>query len=90
MRWLLGLLILVQLPVVMLVFMAGGTDGKKSSLILIWSVTIPIFFCALYALYRLITAVRLAPIDWLAIAIAFAPAAWLLWAISANVAGGRG
>lgn len=85
MRWLLGLMILLQMPLVVLVFFAGGTDGKKSSLILIWSVTIPIFLCSIYALYRLVRADRLMALDWLAIAIAFAPLAWLASAILMNV-----
>ena len=85
MRWLLGLLILAQLPVVFLVFLAGGTDGKSSSLILIYSVTIPIFICSLFALYRLTTASRLSSIDVVAICIAFLPAAWLAASIVRNI-----
>ena len=84
MRWVVGLFILLQLPIVFIVFLAGGTDGKMSSLILIYSVTIPIFIASLYALYRLVTANRLMPLDIAAICIAFLPAAWLALAIVRN------
>ena len=84
MRWLIGLLILLQLPVVFIVFLAGGTDGKMSSLALIYSVTIPIFVCSLFALYRLATASRLMALDVVAICIAFLPAAWLALSIARN------
>jgi hypothetical protein len=50
------------MPVLGLVFLAGGTDGRTSSLVQIWSVTIPIFICSLYALFRLARAERLTAI----------------------------
>lgn len=73
MRWLLGLMIAIPLPIVAFMFVAGGADGKQSSALKMALTTGPVIVCAAYALYRLVKADQLRLLDWAAILIALAP-----------------
>lgn len=73
------MLIIVEAPFLLLALAAGGTDGKNSSALKIAAIILPIAICSAYAIYRLVTAERLEPIDWLAITVAFIPTLYVLF-----------
>ena len=82
MRWLLVILVMLPQPLVMFMFVAGGADGKKSSATSWALATAPVFLCAIFAVYRLIRADKLALLDWIVIAVALAPYWVALWVIA--------
>jgi hypothetical protein len=86
MRWMIGIVIVLQLPVVMLYILAAGTDGKKASILPIYSVCFPILFSAFYALFRLVTADKLVLRDKAAIGLACLPITALMLALAWKLA----
>ena len=78
MKWLATFVLLAQSPFLLIAFVAGGTDGKLSSLIGVWSVVIPIAACSLYTLYILHFKHLSALPDKLAMVLAFLPTIFLL------------
>jgi len=87
MRWIIGILILLPQPLVMFMFVAGGADGKRSSANA-WALgTAPVFLCAIFALYRLVRAEKLVPIDWIVIGIALVPYWVAIWVIAREALG---
>jgi hypothetical protein len=78
MKWLITLLIIVQAPFLFIAFIAGGTDGKMSSLVSVWAIVIPIAACGAYTLYRLHFSSSATPYDKIATLVACSPIFLLL------------
>ena len=85
MKTLLGLLILIQMPFVVIAFLAAGTDGKASSLIAVWAFVIPVALCQIHSIYRLAFGSGWGTrIDYLTALISCAPLIYLLIALLLN------
>lgn len=70
MRWIIGLLIGLPLPLLPLFVALTGTTGKAEPMYKYAAICFPIFLCGIYGLYRLIKADHLVATDWIAIVIA--------------------
>lgn len=73
MKWLIGLIVVAQVPFLFIAFVAGGTDGRASSALKVWAVVIPIFVSGIFALYRHFSRRQLTKLDWALTAVACSP-----------------
>jgi hypothetical protein len=77
-KWLIGLIVLAQVPFLFIAFVAAGTDGKASSLLKVWAIVIPIFVSGIFALYRHFSRSQLTSVDWVVTVVACSPVIYLM------------